>query len=209
MPDQRPMEISPQTRCTAFAGHHRIASGELRHVALLTRTAAARSLDVAIMVFDDRTGRQIELDLRGTVADLMKRLDAPGAGMDIVVDETTPPTRRNGPGRPRLGVVAREVTLLPRHWQWLSAQPGGASVALRKLVEDARRTHAGGDRRRAAQESAYRFMTAMAGDAPGFEEAIRALFAADARRFEERTSHWPDDVREHAQMLATEAFREE
>ncbi|MEO6365067.1 MAG: DUF2239 family protein [Luteimonas sp.] len=201
------MEISPQTRCTAFAGHHRIASGELRHVALLTRNALERSPHLAILVFDDHTGREIELDLRGTVADLMKRLDAPGAGMDVAA-KAPAPAQRNGPGRPRLGVVAREVTLLPRHWQWLSAQPGGASVALRKLVEEARRTHAAGDRGRAAQESAYRFMSAIAGDAPGFEDAIRALFAADARRFEEHTAHWPDDVREHAQMLAADAFRE-
>ncbi len=125
-----------------------------------------------------------------------------------MVDDAIPVASRNGPGRPKLGVIAREVTLLPRHWQWLSAQPGGASVALRRLVDDARRTHAGSDRRRAAQEAAYRFMTALAGDASGFEQATRALFAADAHRFEEHTSGWPEDVREHAQMLAMDVFRE-
>lgn len=201
------MDTSPQTRCTAFSGPHRIASGELRHVALLTKQAAERAPDAPILVFDDRNGQQIELDLRGTVADLMKRLDAPGAGSWTAADDMTAPAPRAGPGRPRLGVVAREVTLLPRHWHWLSAQPGGASVALRKLVDDARRTHTGTDRRRAAQEAAYRFMTAMAGNAPGFEEATRALFGADAQRFEAHTGDWPDDVREHAQMLAMDAFR--
>jgi len=151
------METSPQTRCTAFQGPRRIASGELRHVALLTKTAQ--------------------------------------------------PQPRTGPGRPRLGVVAREVTLLPRHWRWLSVQPGGASVALRKLVEDARRAHAGSDRQRDAQEAAYRFMSAMAGDAHGFEEAARALFAVDEKHFEEHIADWPQDVREHAQMLAVGVFK--
>ena len=109
-------------------------------------------------------------------------------------------------GRPRLGVVAREVTLLPRHWEWLSAQPGGASVALRKLVEEARRVKAPEDRRREAQESAYRFMTVMAGNEPGFEEALRALYSEDRERFEMYSAAWPKDVREHARELAGAAF---
>jgi hypothetical protein len=103
-------------------------------------------------------------------------------------------------------VVAREITLLPRHWDWLAAQPGGASVALRRLVEDARKVSAGEDRRRAAQEATYRFMQAMAGDAPGFEDASRALFAGDVTRFEEQVARWADDVRDHALWLATDAF---
>lgn len=201
------METSSQTRCTAFEGPYRIASGELRHVALLTKKAADHASGQPILIFDDRTGRQIEVDLRGTPADLMKRIEAPGAGVKEADDNAQAPPR-SGPGRPRLGVVAREVTLLPRHWQWLSAQPGGASVALRKLVEDARRIRAGNDRKRDAQESAYRFMSAMAGDARGFEEATRALFAADGRRFEEHIAEWPEDVREHAQMLAMDVFKQ-
>lgn len=209
MPRQTSTEISPQTRCTAFAGVSRVASGELRHVALLARNAAGHGPTETMLVFDDRTGQQIALDLRGTVAELMERLHAPGAGVTFLADDAMPVASRNGPGRPRLGVVAREVTLLPSHWNWLSAQPGGASVVLRGLVDAARRSHAGSDRCRAAQEAAYRFMTAMAGDAEGFKDATRALFAADAQRFEEHIARWPDDVREHAQMLATAAFREE
>jgi hypothetical protein len=103
-------------------------------------------------------------------------------------------------------VVAREVTLLPHHWEWLAAQPGGASVALRRLAEDARTVSAGADRRRAAQETAFRFMQALAGDAPGFEAAARALFAGDIGRFEEASATWPEDVREHAALLAADAF---
>lgn len=109
---------------------------------------------------------------------------------------------RRGRGRPKLGVVAREVTLLPRHWEWLAAQPGGASVALRKLVEEARRSQSG--RARQAQERAYHFMNAMAGDLPGFEEATRALFAGDREGFAERIAGWPTDVREHAAWLASD-----
>lgn len=107
-----------------------------------------------------------------------------------------------GRGRPKLGVVAREVTLLPRHWEWLSIQPGGASVALRKLVEEARRTSGARDRQRAAQEAAFRFMMASGGDLAGFEEAVRALFAADRRGFAAHLSAWPEAVRDHAIKLA-------
>lgn len=198
------MQAAPDTRCTAFAGQHRIASGELRHVALVAQRASAKE---SVLIFDDRSSQPIEIDLRGTPADLLKRLaDASELGArapDPAAAEATP---RKGPGRPRLGVVAREVTLLPRHWQWLATQPGGASVALRKLVEEARRIHAGSDRKREAQESAYRFMTALAGNEPGFEDATRALFASDAAAFEERIATWPEDVREHVAMLAADAL---
>jgi hypothetical protein len=109
------------------------------------------------------------------------------------------PRRR---GRPKLGVVAREVTLLPRHWEWLNAQPGGASVALRKLVEAARRANGDKDRSRAARDAAYHFMSAMAGNLPQFEEACRALFAGDHRRFTTLIAAWPGDVRDHIIRLA-------
>ena len=111
-----------------------------------------------------------------------------------------------GPGRPKLGVVAREVTLLPRHWEWLARQPGGASVAIRKLVEAASRTGEDKDRIRQAQEAAYRFMSVTAGNRPHYEEAIRALFAGDASRFEQRIAEWPDDIRAHTSRLAERAF---
>ena len=135
-------------------------------------------------MFNDANGQQMDLDLR--VADL---------GQDAAAE-----TR--GRGRPRLGVVAREVTLLPRHWDWLNSQPGGASVALRKLVDQARRTSGDADRIRAAQEAAYRFMSAVAGNFPGFEEALRALFAYDRRRFSDLVAKWPEDVRDYAIRLA-------
>ena len=203
------MQATPDTRCTAFAGTRRIASGALRHVALVAQRefqSADPQASEPILIFDERSSQIIELDLRGSSADLLRRLVESELAVRTEAEDLPEP--RKGPGRPRLGVVAREVTLLPRHWQWLAAQPGGASVALRKLVEDARRANAGNDRKRAAQESAYRFMATMAGNAPGFEEATRALFAGDASAFEERISAWPEDVRDHAALLAADALRD-
>ena len=186
-------------RCTAFADHHRIATGELRHVALKARRAHADGRTV--LVFEDSSGRQLDLPLELPEGELLRRLAAP-----VPTVAATPPPAR-GPGRPKLGVVAREVTLLPRHWDWLAAQPGGASVALRRLVDEARKATGGGDRRRAAQEAAYRFLQALAGDLPGYEESTRALFAGDYTRFEECMATWPEDVREHAGFLAAEPLQ--
>jgi len=153
-----------------------------------------------VLVFDDADARTLELPLELPAADLLAWLSRPQQQAS-----GAPETPRR-PGRPKLGVVPREVTLLPRHWDWLAAQPGGASVALRKLVDEARKVNAGDDRRRAAQEASYRFILVMAGDAPGFEDAARALFAGDAQRFESLLLAWPEDVREHALWLATDAF---
>jgi uncharacterized protein len=173
-----------KTPCTAFAGTRRIGAGELQMVALEARRAIESGELAPVLIFDDVSGEVIDLDLRE-------------------LPEPEPPRR---PGRPRLGVVAREVTLLPRHWDWLNSQPGGASVALRKLVEAARRVNVAKDRVRVAQEAAYRFMSALAGNEPGFEEALRALFAGKREGFEERIAGWPADVREHAKKLAAGAF---
>jgi hypothetical protein len=176
--------------CTAFAGPDRLAHGPVAEVALAVKAALVCDPTASILTFDDATGRVIDLDLRGSDADVLARLP--------VTDDQ--PAR--GRGRPRLGVVAREVTLLPRHWDWLSAQPGGASHALRRLVDEARRHDGGQSATRAAQDTAYRFLSAMAGDLPGFEEATRALFASDAARFAQYSAKWPADIRDHAQKLA-------
>jgi hypothetical protein len=137
----------------------------------------------------------VDLDLRGDLEAVLARL-APA-----------PEAEKRGPGRPKLGVTAREVTLLPRHWDWLAGQPGGASTALRKLVEGALREAEGPDRARRARDTAYRFMTAMAGDRPGYEEATRRLFADDAAGFAEATEAWPEGVRDVAREMAAESWR--
>src|SRR5690606_18915615 len=115
-----------------------------------------------------------------------------------------------GRGRPKLGVIGREVTLLPRHWEWLDGQPGGASVTLRKLVEKAKRENAGADRCREGREAVYRFITVMAGNEPGYEEAVRTLFGTGVDRlkqFRKQTQAWPADVREFAGEKLKEALR--
>lgn len=188
--------------CTAFAGHRRIASGPLLEVALEVKRAVEGGSAGPLLIFDDATGRVVDVDVRGTPEELAARL-APSPSPSTAEGEAEgTPAGPRGRGRPRLGVVAREVTLLPRHWEWLSTQPGGASVALRRLVEDARRAGAGQDRARRSREAAYRFMHAIAGDLPGFEEATRALFASDRARFASLVAAWPPDVRDHATMLA-------
>ncbi len=198
-------EAAEPSTCTAFAGSRRIASGSLPAVAARVKALADRDRTARILVFDDRTSEPIDLDLRGSVKDVVARIAA-RAQRSAAGTEAEAARVRSGPGRPRLGVVAREVTLLPRHWAWLNEQPGGASVTLRKLVDHARAASAGRDRQRRAQDAAYRFMTAMAGDEPGFEEATRALFAASADRFDACTEKWPRDVRAHARRLAADAF---
>ncbi len=191
-----------EIHCTAFQGMARIASGPLAEVAAKVKAVIDAGEPSTILIFDDVTSEPVELDFRGSVDDVTKRLAGCSGG--AVASPADQPAR--GPGRPKLGVVAREVTLLPRHWEWLARQPGGASVALRKLVEEARRANGGKDRLRDAQASAYRFMSALAGNEAGFEEAARALFAGNSAGFSKATGAWPPDVRDHAMKLAAAAL---
>jgi hypothetical protein len=184
-------------RFTAFEGQRRLVSGTLAEVALAVKRAGQAANP--IIIFSDSSGRSLDLDLRGSDEEIIARLP-----------RTAPPppeadaaaTEPRGRGRPRLGVVAREVTLLPRHWEWLNTQPGGASVALRKLVDEARRASGDRDRLRAARDAAYHFMSTMAGNLAHFEEASRALFADDRRRFAGLIAEWPTDIRDHIVKLA-------
>ena len=185
---------------TAFVGPTRLAAGPLAEVAITVMQASRRPATPPIIIFSDATGQPIDLDLRGTERDVIARLPQPTSPPDAEAEEASAGPR--GRGRPKLGVVAREVTLLPRHWEWLGAQPGGASVALRKLVEEARRANGDADRVRSARDAAYRFMSVMAGNLAGFEEASRALFADDRRRFVGLGAGWPDDIRDHVVKLA-------
>jgi hypothetical protein len=177
-----------------------LASGPLGEVALAVKRANERGADGPVLVFDDATGAVVDLDLRGTKADILARLSQRGAA-NAPAQETSEGSPR-GRGRPKLGVVAREVTLLPRHWEWLAAQPGGASVVLRRLVEEARRADAGPGKARAMRDAAYRFMSAVAGNLAGFEEATRALFAGRSDDFEQLIKSWPKDVRRYVLKLA-------
>jgi hypothetical protein len=200
------MKPAPEAAYVAFEGDRCIGSGDLREVARSARQALGRQPHASILIFNGRTSALVDVDFRGSVDDVVARIPLPEAH---AADEDTAVAAPRGPGRPKLGVVAREITLLPRHWDWLAQQKGGASVAIRKLVDEARRNNEGSDRIRLAQEAAYRFMSTMAGNRPHFEEAIRALFAGDAKRFEQLIAEWPADVRDHAARLAVLAFSRE
>lgn len=185
------MADDPPILVTAFKGVQRLAAGPLADVALAVKAAAAAG--ESLLVFDDGSGRVIDLDLRGSDEDVRARLTPAG--------EAAP----RGRGRPRLGVTAREVTLLPRHWDWLAAQPGGASVTLRRLIDEARQREQGATGKRAARDAAYRFAHALAGDLPGFEEAARSLFAGDHEGLARHIADWPPDVRDYLVKLAAGA----
>jgi hypothetical protein len=172
---------------TAFLDHRRLASGELADVLPPLKKHFDRNPGAALLVFEDESGGQIDFDLRGSLAEVVARAQ--------------PRPARPAPGRPRLGVVSREVSLLPRHWDWLEQQPNGISAALRRLVDEARKRHPEEARQKRARAAANRFMTAMAGDRPGFEEASRALFAGDQARLAELTAGWPEDIRKHVSFL--------
>lgn len=177
----------------AFAGATLIAAGPLAQVAV--QVYAQAPADHPVLVFSDETGRVIDLDLRGTPEDVARRYAVASDGQEV-----TP----KGRGRPKLGVVPREITLLPRHWEWLSSQQGGASQTLRRLVDEARKADGGRTQTRTAQERTYRFVTAVAGNLPDYEEAVRALFASDVKAFKQHMAAWPQDVRQYALRLLGE-----
>lgn len=179
------------THCIAFAGSELLAKGLLIDVVKAAKAVLDQGTDRSVALLDAVTSRPVEINFAGTEEEVLQRI---------------PRLPARSAGRPKLGVVAREVTLLPRHWEWLSSQPGGASVALRKLVEHASRDARGADSQREARDSAYRFMHELAGDEPGFEEASRALFAGDGARFADLVAPWPAGIREHLLALAGPSF---
>ncbi|MGI9327298.1 MAG: DUF2239 family protein [Pseudomonadales bacterium] len=187
-----------------FEGQQLQHAGDLLSIALLLKDRGKGASTGEPLIFEVASGRQIDIDLRGSRAALEARFGTPANAVEQSVDVPA----HTGRGRPRLGVVGREVTLLPRHWTWLESQRGGASAALRRLVDQARQANADEDRRRAAQDRGHRFMTVMAGDLPGYEEATRHLFADERSSFLKQTRAWPKDVRVYARALAADAFSE-
>jgi hypothetical protein len=182
---------------TAFSGLRQLARGSLSEVTTVVRTALAGGAE-GLVILEDESGRTVDFD---------PRMD-PSGSIGAVAQPTQAPAKP-GRGRPRLGVTAREVTLLPRHWDWLGTQPGGASAALRRLVDQARRDNLAGDRNRKAREAAHRAMTTLAGDLPGYEDALRALYSGDRPGFSQLLAKWPKDVRLYVQELADRRGEEE
>ncbi len=185
------MPETPQTY-TAFAGQRLIVSGPLETVLATLKKRSARRDGELALVFDDQSGRQVDFDLRGALEEVLAR--------------AIPSTPRTGPGRPKLGIVSREVSLLPRHWEWLEQQPNGASAALRRLVDEARNRDPQQQKARLATDATYRFMSAMAGNLPGFEEAARSLYAGRRGRFENLVRGWPPDIRDHLLRISQDVF---
>lgn len=193
----------PQTApksCTAFAGYSRVAAGSVAEVALAAKALVDQGDQSPLLIFDDATSQPVEIDFRGTPGEVIARLSGRFPGSEQAARLGTPKRPRRA-GRPKLGVVGREVTLLPRHWDWLAQQPGGASVAIRRLVDAERKASGFKDLARKSQEATYRFMNAIAGNFPHFEDALRALFAGDRETFVRVTEDWPADVRDHARWL--------
>lgn len=212
--------------CIAFNGMLRVAAGPLPDVALRVKMLTDRDPQARIVVLNTATSEPVEIDLQGSVDEVLRRLLQPTSAVstappsaaaasasacspaastsEMAAGPAIAPTPPRATGRPRLGVVAREVTLMPRHWDWLSRQPGGASITLRRLVDESRSVgeETSASPQRQAQEISYRFMLAMAGKLPGFEDATHALFAKDAGLFAAHTETWPVDVRGHARQLA-------
>jgi hypothetical protein len=176
----------------AFAGTRRVAAGGLREVLPVLRQRFQRDRSDLVLVFDVDTGRQVDFDLRGSLDEVLER---------------AAPVRARGPGRPKLGVTSREVSLLPRHWEWLEQQPNGISAALRRLVEQASKAQPGREHARRVREALSRFLSSIAGDRPNYEEACRALFAGDVARFEALVQRWPKDIGDYAVERAREAAR--
>lgn len=193
------MHSAIQLRVIAFDQHRLIASGPLLDVVHVIKQTVGAGTDRPLLLFDQDSSRPLDVDLRGTVDEVLARLQ---------LDERTPEPVVRGPGRPKLGVVPREVTLLPRHWDWLGQQPGGASAVMRRLVEQALRGSGSATRAREAAESVDRFMLAMTGDFADHEEASRAFYRGDHERFAALTASWPVDICKHLRHLADTAWNE-
>lgn len=191
------MKVNAESFYIAFAGSKKIAKGSAIDIAKKVKRFLAKNPRSEVLILDAETSTQAEFDFRGSEGDVMKRL-----ADEFARDKPA------GPGRPRLGVISREIGLLPTHWEWLALQPGGASATLRKLVDEAKKRNIARDRIRFAQESTYRFMVTLAGDLPHFEEALRSLYSKNQPLFETLTSRWPKDIRDHLKVLSNDAFAE-
>lgn len=191
------MEPRADRQYTAFADTKKIAGGDILDVAIKVKKFLKSEGKTSVLIFDDLTGDQVEVDFRGDTETVKEKLES------FLQAQSG---KKGGPGRPKLGVVPREVTLLPEHWEWLAIQPGGASVTLRRLVEEAKKKSLSRDRIRLSQDRTYKIMTVMAGDLPDYEEALRALYAGDKKAFKSRMLKWPKDLQEHVLKISQESF---
>jgi hypothetical protein len=190
-----------KTTYTAFKGHNLFAHGTLDEVVLTIKGHIGKSDHSSVFIFSDSTGKMIDFNFQGTQKDILKRLE-------IFISEENP-KENTGPGRPKLGVMSREVSLLPQHWEWLATQPGGASAILRKLVDEAKKKSLGTPTIKQIQEKVHRFVSSIAGDFEGYEEALRALYRKDKKEFLQQIESWPTDIKKHVMDLAKPIFSNE
>lgn len=191
--------METQNTYTAFDGAQLFGHGLLSEIVLKIKKQLGKSENSSILIFSDTTGKIIDFNFQGTQADVLKRLD-------VFVSDKTSLDNISGPGRPKLGVISREISLLPAHWEWLATQPGGSSAVLRKLVDEAKKKSSGTISIKQVQERVYRFATAMAGDFPGFEEVQRSLYRKDEEQFLKHMENWPIDIRNYIKDLAKPIF---
>lgn len=189
--------MAMERQYTAFEDSIRLCSGTLPEVVREVKRRLGKAAHSPALIFSDDTGHTLDFDFHGSEKDVEKRLE---------IFVANPAPEIDGPGRPRLGVISREVSLFPRHWEWLASQPGGASSVLRRLVEEACKPTGAGSSLKRIQERTYRFMSIASGDRPGYEEALRALYRKDGARFQEAIRLWPPDIRAHALKLARPTF---
>jgi uncharacterized protein len=190
----------------AFNAKELLVKGKLSDIALTLKNYEKQSDATPLLLFNGSSGQQIDIDLSGSDSEVVERYREPNLpGQNIAPESASAPQKR-GRGRPKLGVQGREVTLLPRHWEWLDLQRGGASATLRRLIDEDRKESLALNAVKNAQDATNRFMYAIAGNLPGFEEAIRALYARDGARFKEETQTWPVDIRDCAREFAEPAF---
>lgn len=180
--------MNPKTTYALFSGAEPITRGYLEPLVGELHAYRAAHPEAALLVFEETSGVQLDFDLRGTAEQAIGRL----ATHPYFAPKPAEPAR---PGRPKLGVVSREISLLPRHWEWLEAQKGGASASIRRLVDAARAADPGSEQKRLAWTALGKVLWAVAGNLPGFEEASRALYAHDAAGLTERIQGWPAPLR--------------
>lgn len=195
--------IMDSRQLTAFSGSRIVAAGEVDGLVEQLKAPFDRGQAGDILIFQDETGRQVDFDLRGSLAEVLARVAVHPL---FSTQPAVVAPARTGPGRPKLGVVSREVSLLPRQWEWLEQQPNGISAALRRIVDEARKAHPEQERARRAKDATNRVMGSLAGNLPGYEEASRALYAGNGPEFERHVADWPEDVRDYVKRLAADAF---
>lgn len=187
-----------KTTFTAFDAHSLIAYGDLAEVVLKIKGSIGKASISTILIFSDITGKTIDFNFHGSKQEILKRLE-----VYTSVQDAEP---SSGPGRPKLGVVSREVSLLPRHWEWLATQRGGASATIRTLIEDTMKKASAGQSAKQIQDRVYQIMSVLAGDLSDYEEALRAMYKKDKKSFLGYIEGWPKDVQNYLVKSSKEIF---